>query len=145
MSGTQVISKGLEVGHDWPVLTKKPIDEVQVVRYAGASGDFNPLHYVESIAHSAGFDQLIAHGMLVMGFLSQAVAGWIPNSSLRNVKVRFVNVTKLGDIISIVGKIVEIRDQGSEKIMVSEVKAIDQNGQEKITGFFEAVLSETNN
>lgn len=131
----------LKVGDEWPVLRKKPIDEVQIVKYAGASGDFNPLHYVESLAKKAGFDKLIAQGMLVMGFVGQAVSGWIPNRFLRGLKVRFVNVTRLGDTISVIGKIVEIREVGQEVIVTSEVKAVDQNGEEKITGFFEAVLS----
>ena len=46
MAGNQPYFQGLEVDYEWPVLKKKPIDEVQLVRYAGASGDFNPLHYV---------------------------------------------------------------------------------------------------
>lgn len=141
MAGNQPYFQGLEVDYEWPVLKKKPIDEVQLVRYAGASGDFNPLHYVEALARKAGFDRLIAQGMLVMGFVGQAITGWMPNGCLREFKVRFVNVTRLGDVISVVGRIVEIRDEGSEKVVVSEVKAVDQNGEEKLTGFFEAVLS----
>ena len=140
MVGNQSYFQGLKVDHEWPVLKKKPIDEVQLVRYAGASGDFNPLHYVEAIARKAGFDRLIAQGMLVMGFVGQAITGWIPNWCLRGLKVRFVNVTRLGDTISVVGRIVEIRDEGNEKVVVSEVKAVNQNGEEKLTGFFEAVL-----
>ncbi|KJS88556.1 MAG: hypothetical protein JL57_11995 [Desulfosporosinus sp. BICA1-9] len=116
------------------------MDEVQLVRYAGASGDFNPLHYVESLAQKAGFNKLIAQGMLVMGFVGQAVSGWIPNKFLRRLRVRFVNVTYLGDTISVVGKIIEMREEGQEVVVTSEVKAIDQNGEEKITGLFEAVL-----
>lgn len=134
----------LKVGDEWPILRKSPIDEIQLVRYAGASGDFNPLHYLEAVAKKAGFDKLIAQGMLVMGFVGQAVSGWIPNRCLQGLKVRFVNVTRLGDAISVFGQIVDIRVGDQTVIVVSEVKAVDQNGEEKITGFFEALLQKEN-
>ena len=56
-----------------PDFTKKPITKVQLVKYAGASGDFNPLHFDEEYAKKRGLKKLIAHGMLSMGFLSEYV------------------------------------------------------------------------
>jgi acyl dehydratase len=48
-----------------------------LVRYAGASGDFNPIHYRDDFATSVGLPGVIAHGMLTMGFAVQPVVDWI--------------------------------------------------------------------
>lgn len=56
-------------------LVKPPIDKIQLVKYAGASGDFNLIHTDDETAREAGFPGVIAHGMLVMGFLGQFLSG----------------------------------------------------------------------
>ena len=67
----------LKEGDIFPKLSKDPISRVQLIRYAGASGDFNPLHTVEEAGERAG-SGIIAHGMLVMGMAAQGVTSWIP-------------------------------------------------------------------
>ena len=54
-----------------------------LVRYAGASGDFNPIHYRDDVATSVGLDGVLAHGMLTMGFAVQAVVDWLGGDSGR--------------------------------------------------------------
>src|SRR6187551_746935 len=51
-----------------------------LVRYAGASGDFNPIHYRDDVAASVGLPGVLAHGMLTMGFAIQPVVDWIGDS-----------------------------------------------------------------
>ena len=57
------------VGDEIPQLVKSPIKHLQLVRYAGASGDFNPLHTDPSVGEAIGTGGIIAHGMLIMGFV----------------------------------------------------------------------------
>lgn len=128
----------IEIGDEMPPLVKNPVTEVQLVKYAGASGDFNPLHTVDSVAKAAGFGGVIAHGMLVMGFVSQAVTGWIPNRFLRRLKVRFTAVTRPGDVITVTGRVT--KKQVTDNLIVGEVQAVDQKGEIKAKGSFEAVL-----
>jgi acyl dehydratase len=54
-----------------------PIERESMVRYAGASGDFNPIHYREDVAVSVGLPGVLAHGMLTMGLAVQAVVDWV--------------------------------------------------------------------
>lgn len=125
-------------GDELPVLTKEAITEIQLVRYAGASGDFNPLHFMDSFGKAAGQGGVIAHGMLVMGMVGQAITDWVPNRSLKKFNVRFVSVTKPGDVISVYGKVTGKRVENGRGIIACSVKAKDQDGQVKLSGSFEA-------
>ncbi len=53
-----------------------PVDRALLVRYAGASGDFNPIHYNERVAREVGLEGVIAHGMATMGLAGAAVSDW---------------------------------------------------------------------
>lgn len=96
-------------GMDLPPLVKPPIDRVQLVRYAGASGDFNPLHTVDEFARSAGLDGVIAHGMLSMGFLGQYVR-WVagPAAHIAQIKARFQGMARPGDVLTLRGRVVRV-------------------------------------
>jgi len=131
----------INVGDEMPPLTKEPVSEIQLVRYAGASGDFNPLHYMDAFGKAAGQGGVIAHGMLIMGFVGQAVTDWVPNRSLKKLKVRFVNVTKPGDAITVTGKVTDKRAENERVIITCDIAAADQNGQLKLAGTFEAWAS----
>ncbi|PYM48869.1 MAG: dehydratase, partial [Candidatus Rokuibacteriota bacterium] len=54
-----------------PALVKPPVQQIQLTRYAGASGDFNPIHQDAAFAKAAGMGDVFAHGMLSMGFVAQ--------------------------------------------------------------------------
>jgi acyl dehydratase len=56
----------IEVGNNMPVYTSAPITRTHLVRYAGASGDFNPLHHDQTFIKMIGMENIIAHGMLIM-------------------------------------------------------------------------------
>lgn len=66
----------LEVGH---VVAERsfPLERGSLVRYAGASGDFNPIHYRDDVAASVGLPGVLAHGMLTMGLAVQPVVDWL--------------------------------------------------------------------
>src|SRR5258708_39738653 len=66
-----------------------PVTRTDLVRYAGASGDFNPLHHDEGFAREAGLPMVMAHGMLSAGLLASFVTRWVGAGSGRRYKVRF--------------------------------------------------------
>jgi acyl dehydratase len=134
----------VKIGDEWPLLMKKPITREQLVRYAGASGDFNAIHFSESAAKKAGLDDVIAQGALLMGFIGQAITNVIQNRFLRQFKVRFVSTAKIGDTITVRGKIISKDIENSEKIIRCEVTALDQKGVVKVTGMFKAALPSRN-
>ncbi|WP_411720773.1 MaoC family dehydratase [Mycetocola sp.] len=59
-----------------------PLTRDSLVRYAGASGDFNPIHYRDDVAASVGLPGVLAHGMLTMGFAVQPVVDWAGDPAL---------------------------------------------------------------
>ena len=89
-----------------PPVDKPPITTQQLVQYAGASGDFNRIHYDEPFAKEGGFPSVIAHGMLSMAFFGQLVADWAggPERVLR-LSARFKAVTFPGDRITVGGEV----------------------------------------
>ena len=130
----------IRVGHAFEKITKEPVTEVQLVKYAGASGDFNPIHTVHHVAEQAGLGGVIAHGMLIMGFVGQAIATWIPHECLKKFSVRFRGMTRPGDVITVSGKVTDKSEDGPVRSITCEVTAEDQKGETKIVGGFEAVL-----
>src|SRR5690625_2211660 len=117
-------------------LKKEEITHTQLVRYAGASGDFNPIHTVVPVAEKAGLGGVIAHGMLIMGFAGQAIAKWFPRKNLRDFNVRFVGMTKPGEALTVTGKVVEEVERDGETRLVGQVQVA--NGDDvKLKGTFE--------
>jgi acyl dehydratase len=101
----------VKVGDALPRLQKPPITTRQLVMYAGASGDFNPIHYDEPFAKAGGFPSVIAHGMLSMGFFGELVARWAGATRVRRLSARFKAVTYPGDVITVDGAVSAIDAQ----------------------------------
>ena len=131
----------LKVGDSLPALTKDPISKVQLVRYAGASGDFNPLHTDDSMAQKMGIKGVIAQGILIMGFMGQAISGWVEKRELKRFKVRFMNMTYPGDVITVKASVEEKRETGEGLLTMCSIVAEDQNKDKKVVGEFEVIQS----
>ena len=132
--------ESINVGDLLPALVKSPITEVQLVRYSGASGDFNPIHTVQQAGMEAGNNGVIAHGMLIMGFAAQMITNWVRPEQVRKFGVRFTGISRPGDEITITGRVVEKFEAEGEQRVRCEVEAVDQAGQRKLKGEFVAVL-----
>ena len=95
----------VQIGAALPPLVKPAITTRQLVEYAGASGDFNRIHYDEPFAREGGFPSVIAHGMLSMGFFGELVAAWAGPESVARLQARFKAVTFPGDVITVEGEV----------------------------------------
>ncbi|WP_035102324.1 MaoC/PaaZ C-terminal domain-containing protein [Aneurinibacillus terranovensis] len=129
-----------KVGDELPALTKPPVTQTQLVRFSGASGDFNPIHTVESVAREAGLGGVIAHGMLIMGFAGQALTTWVPRMAIKKFSSRFSAMTRPGDEIQVRGQISGIEEQAQGTLVKIKLQAVDQNGEVKVKGTCEALL-----
>lgn len=104
---------GQEIGSADFLLTRDSL-----VRYAGASGDFNPIHYRDDFAKAVGLDGVLAHGMLTMGAAVQVAIDWIGDPgrivdySVRFTKPVFVDAVA-GAVLTVTGKIGEIDSENS--------------------------------
>jgi acyl dehydratase len=89
-----------------------------LVRYAGASGDFNPIHYRDDIAQSVGLDGVLAHGMLTMGIAVQPVVEWLgERGTVVDYQVRFTRPVPVdpaeGATLTVVAKVAVVDDHGA--------------------------------
>ncbi|HEX8437048.1 MaoC family dehydratase [Archangium sp.] len=121
--------EGLRVGDELPALAKAPIDRVQLSRYAGASGDFNPVHVDEVYAKSVGMPSVYAPGMLVMGMLSQLISDWARGGQLRRYHVRFIKMVWPGDTIVCKGRVSDRHGEGGRYFVDVELWAENQRGE----------------
>ncbi len=137
---TKIYFEDVQVGDELPRLVKSPVTHLQLVRYAGASGDFNPLHTDPKIGEAIGTCGIIAHGMLIMGFLGQLLSDYVGPNALRTFNTRFKNMTRIDDVITCTGTITGKTEENGETRISGKIQAADQNGDVKATGTFVAAV-----
>jgi acyl dehydratase len=144
MKYATVYFEDVEVGTEMPPLVKPPVQQIQLTRYAGASGDFNPIHQDPAFARAAGMGDVFAHGMLSMGFVAQSVTDWLGAGTVRTIGVRFAALVRLGDVITCRGRVVAKRPAkaaGRGRHLVDlELWAENQRGEKVVTGKATAAL-----
>ena len=116
-----------------------PITRHRLALYCGASGDHNPIHVDIDFAKQAGFPDVFAHGMLVMGYLGQALTDAVSPSRIRSFSTRFAAITQLGAALTCEGTVTELIEQGGEKRAKLALTTKDQNGEVKLAG--EAIIA----
>jgi len=103
--------------------------------YAEASGDFNPIHLDSDFAKQSGLPNIIAHGMLIMSYLGRMLTNTFPQDTLTDFSSLFVSMTHLNDKITCTGKIIKKNtDKHGNIIYVLQLKAVNENGEERISG-----------
>ena len=139
MMKTMLKYNDLQEGQQLETMTKPAITKVQIVKYAGTSGDFNPLHTDDAFAQKVGMDGVIAHGMLVMGFLGQYVRELADTEAdIEKFNMRFGDMTKPGDEITCTGIVAALYEQDGKKYADLDLKA--EKAPEKVVGSGKAVL-----
>ena len=134
MKYAKVYFDDVKAGDELPPLVKGPIQQIQLTRYAGASGDFNPIHQDEEFAKAAGMGGVFAHGMLSMGFVAQAVTDWAGAGRVRKIGVRFAALVRLKDVITCRGRVLPTSPKNSEGVVELEIWAENQKGEKVVTG-----------
>ncbi len=130
----QVSFDSLVVGDEIPALVVGPVSRLDLALFAGASGDHNPIHVDIDFAREAGFDDVFAHGMLIMAYLGRAITDWIPQSVLRSYHVRFSAITQVGDTINCAGKVVEKLEHDGKPRLRLELRATGPAADVKLIG-----------
>jgi len=134
----------IRAGDEAPPVVVANITRTHIVKYAGASGDFNPIHHDELYAIRGGNDRVFAMGMMTAGFLSHMITDWVGDGKLRKYKVRFARQVWPGDTVTCKGKITKQYTQGGKNYMEADVFAENQRGEKVITGSIVAeVLSKS--
>jgi acyl dehydratase len=140
MQYAKVYFDDVKVGDELPPLVKGPIQQIQLTRYAGASGDFNPIHQDDEFARAAGMGGVFAHGMLSMGFVAQAVTDWAGAGAVRQLGVRFAALVRLKDVVTCRGRVRAKTSTDAGRLVELEVWAENQRAEKVVTGHATVVL-----
>lgn len=110
-----------------------PVTQTDIVRFAGAGGDFNPLHHDVDAAVAAGFARPIAMGQLTAGLLAAWVTDTYGAENLRAFEVRFLAPLGIGDEVLLGGRVTTVEDQAGRRVATLELSAT-RDGLDLVTG-----------
>jgi acyl dehydratase len=116
------------------------LTRTDLVMYAGASGDFNPMHHDEVKAKEAGLPSVFGHGMFSMGLLGRAITDWVGIGNLRSFKVRFTKQTWPGETLASKIVVTAKRKDEGDNLVDLEVELANQDGEVKVAGSAVAAL-----
>ena len=128
-------------GDEAPPLEVGPLTRTMFVKYAGASGDFNPMHHDDTIATQVGNPSVFGHGMLTAGLMARLLKDWFGPEALRRFQVRFSKQVWPGDTLTFTAKVTAKRHEGGEHLVDVECAVHNQDGVEALTGTATAALA----
>lgn len=130
----------ITVGDTPPPRTVGPLTITDIVRFAGAGGDFNPLHHDPAFAARAGFPTVIAHGQLTAGLLSSWVTDWLGVEHLRAFEVRFLAPVLAGETLTLTGTVTEVQSSDHSSVATVELLATKSDGVVAVKGRARALV-----
>ena len=131
----------LKVGDTHKARLVEDLKRTQIVQYAGASGDYNPLHTDEIFTTKiAGYPSVFAHGMLTMGMTGKMLTDYVGDARLTKYGVRFTSQVWPGDTLDSTATVKSITERDGKKYAELDVSTVNQNGQQVVSGYAEARL-----
>ncbi len=128
-------ASALKVGDEHEMVVVDDLTRTQIVQYAGASGDYNPLHTDEVFAtQAAGYPGVFAHGMLSMAMTGHMLTDYVGDGRLTRFGVRFVNQVWPGDTLTATATVEAIREEGGEHLVDLAVSTTNQDGATVVSG-----------
>ena len=129
----------LKVGDVHTARLVDDLSRTQIVQYAGASGDYNPLHTDEIFTTKvAGYPTVFAHGMLTMGMTGRMLTDYVGDARLTKYGVRFTSQVWPGDTLDAKATVKAISERDGQKLVELDVSTVNQNGVEVLSGYAEA-------
>lgn len=116
----------LQVGDSLEEIQLAPVTRLDLIKYAGASGDFNPIHTIDEEAEKAGLPGIIAHGMWTMGNLSKLFTPYLEEGFIQHYAIRFKGMVFLDDVITLKATVTE-KQQNQMKFTVEASNQKDKS------------------
>lgn len=110
------------------------LTRTDLVKYAGASGDFNPMHHDEVMAKAAGQPSVFGHGMFSMGFLGTALTAWAGAGRVVRYGVRFSRQTWPGETLVTRVVVTAAREEDGRRLVDVDCSLSNEEGEQKVTG-----------
>lgn len=134
-------ASSLTIGDSRTEVIVDDLTRTQLVMYAGASGDYNPLHSDERFATEiAGYPGVFAHGMLTMGMTGRVVTDWVGDGRIATYGVRFKSQVWPGDTLTTTVTVTAIDERDGVPHADFSVTTVNQDGVEVVTGYAAARL-----
>ena len=125
----------LNVGDNYEETVVANLSRTQIVQYAGASGDYNPVHSDEVYTtQKAGYPSVFAHGMLTMGLTGKMLTNYVGDGRLVKYGVRFTNQVWPGDTLVATATVDALREDGGQNLADLTISTANQDGTVVITG-----------
>jgi acyl dehydratase len=125
----------VEVGDTREEVLVDDLTRTQIVQYAGASGDYNPLHTDEVFATKvAGYPTVFAHGMLTMGITGRLITDWLGAANLTAYGARFVAQVWPGDTLTATATVDAVREEDGQRFADLSIVTKNQRGEKVLTG-----------
>ena len=129
----------IKVGDTHKERVAENLSRTQLVMYAGASGDYNPLHSDEPYSTQiAGYPSVFAHGMLTMGLTGKMLTNYVGDGRLTKFGVRFTNQVWPGDTLEATATVTGVKEESGQKLIELDVATVNQDGKEVVRGYAEA-------
>jgi acyl dehydratase len=126
----------LKAGDTYEAVIVDDLTRTQLVQYAGASGDYNPLHTDEVFATKvAGYPTVFAHGMLTMGMTGRMLTDYVGDGRLTRYGVRFVSQVWPGDTLTACATVSEVHEVDGVPVVELAVSTRNQAGEEVLSGY----------
>jgi acyl dehydratase len=128
-------ANNLNVGDSYSELVVEDLTRTQLVMYAGASGDYNPVHSdTEFVTEVAGYPSVFAHGMLTMGMTGRMLTNYVGDGRLTYYGVRFVNQVWPGDTLTAKAEVAAIREEDGVQLVDLKVTTVNQDDKAVLSG-----------
>jgi acyl dehydratase len=129
-------ASSIKVGDRHAAVAVDNLTRTQIVQYAGASGDFNPLHTDEVYATKvAGYPTAFAHGMLTMGLTAKVLTDWVGDGRLTRFGVRFSRQVWPGDTLTTTATVDDLREEDGAHLADLSVVTTNQDGVDVVSGY----------
>lgn len=128
-------ASALKVGDTHSEVVVENLSRTQIVQYAGASGDYNPIHTDELYTvKAAGYPSVFAHGMLTMGLTGKMLTNYVGDGRLTNFGVRFTNQVWPGDTLTSTATVAALRQENGQNFVDLTLSTVNQDGKEVVSG-----------
>ena len=139
MAEAKLFYDDVKVGDTAPEFSHE-LTRTDLVAYAGASGDYNPMHHDEVKAKAAGLPSVFGHGMFTAGLLGKALTDYVGVGNLRLYRVRFTKQTWPGEVLTTKITVQAKYDQEHEHLVDLECSVVNADGEAKLSGVATAAL-----
>ncbi|SFB22396.1 Acyl dehydratase [Lentibacillus halodurans] len=120
----------LHTGESLDDVTLEPVIRMDLIKYSGASADFNPIHTIDEEAKKAGLPGIIAHGMWTMGNLAKLFTPYYEEGFIEDYQIRFSGMVFLDDVLTLKAEV----EEHTDSYLDFRVWTVNQKGKVVIKG-----------